>query len=428
MKYTYIISLLISVLLPVTVAAQEVKTVTDESCGCDIVYVDGIETTRSADSLYGFRREDGTVIAPTIYRYVGQFTDGYCKVFLDYGQCGLIDTAGTVVVPCLYDDLEYPSEGRVLVMKGNRMGFTDMRGRVVIPLDYEQAGSFSEGCAPVLVKIDSFFNACTFIDTLGRQLYPPKFQNVQPFECGYALVRQYDRWGIMDHDGNIVLPTVYENLTTLFDTCFFAGDDFGMAFFDRTMQPLTKPVYEWTGGISEGRVLVKRDGKYGFLDRRGREVIPCIYDRIGRFRGNRTMVCRDGKYGIIDTTGRFVLPLEYDNKSTHGEKYRYYDGLALVEKDGKLGYVDTAGQLVIPFYFDAAFQFSEGLASVRFKGMWGYIDTHGDVFMPFVFDLASPYKWGRASVVYMGESRKVDRQGRCVKNCKGIIAWRDWTE
>ena len=106
----------------------------------------------------------------------------------------------------------------------------------------------------------------------------------------------------------------------------------------------------------------------------------------------------------------------------------YYDSLALVEKDGKLGYVDLDGKLVIPFYFEEAFQFSEGLAAARFQGMWGYIDTHGDIFMPFIFYAATPYKYGRAEVIYQGAARKVNRKGKCVRNCNGIIAWRNWQE
>ena len=342
--YRRLVTVVLLLQLVPYVVAQNIKTVTDEACGCDIVFVDGIETTKS-DSLYGFRREDGTVLTPNIYRYVDQFTDGYCKVFLDMGKCGLIDSTGEQIVPCIYDDLELPSEGRVLVMKNGRMGFTDMKGEEVIPLIYPQAGSFHEGCAPVLVIIDSFYSACTFVDTMGKQLFPPIYQNLMPFNCGYALIRLYDRWGMMDHSGKIVLPTVYEVVTELFDTLFFAGDETEMAMFDKNMKPLTEQVYQWTGGISEGRILVKRDGKYGFLDRKGREVIPCTYDKIGRFRGNRAMVCRDSLYGIIDTNERFILPMEYENRTPHGEKYRYYDGRALVEKDGKLGYVDTTAPL-----------------------------------------------------------------------------------
>ena len=42
----------------------------------------------------------------------------------------------------------------------------------------------------------------------------------------------------------------------------------------------------------------------------------------------------------------------------------------------------------------------------------------------FVFDIASPFKWGRAEVYYQGKPRQVDREGRCVKNCKGIKSWK----
>ena len=86
--------------------AQEVRVDYDEECGCDIYYVNGIETTRDGDR-YGFRREDGTVIAPNIYLYVGQFTDGYCKVYLEEEHhTGLIDSTGREVVPCIYDNVD----------------------------------------------------------------------------------------------------------------------------------------------------------------------------------------------------------------------------------------------------------------------------------------------------------------------------------
>ena len=426
MKRLFII---LTLLMPLPVlTAQDVKVVTDEECGCDLIYVDGIQTTRS-DELYGFRREDGTVIAPNIYRYVGVFTDGYCKVFLDDGQCGLIDRDGREVVPCTYDDVNYPSEGRIVVIKNGYRGYTDLDGNVVIPPQFLMAGPFGEGSAPVKVLIDSTHSGFSFIDPLGNVLFPPVYENVQPFTYGLAEVMLNQRWGIMDRKGQMVLPAEYEQMTTFFDSLFFAGNLDGMALFDMNMKPLTPFVYTWTGGMQDGRIPVQhQNGKYGFLDRQGREVIPCIYDEISLFGSGRAMVGLNNRYGIVDTTGRLVLPIEYESTTPKGERYVYRDDRALVEKGGKMGYVDLDGNLVIPLYFEEAYQFSEGLASVRFNGMWGYIDTKGDIFMPFIFDIASPYRWGRAEVYYNGALRNVDRHGRCVKNCNGIIAWRDWTE
>lgn len=410
-------------LCALTLTAQQIEYVDDEECGCELVYVDGIQTTTDGE-LYGFRLADGTVIAPNIYRFVDNFHGDYCKVYRDYGQCGLIDRGGNEVVPCIYEDVSYPAEGRIKIQKNKLYGYLDMQANMVIEPQYISAGDFTEATAPVMFVVDSFFTSCTFIDTLGRQLFPAVYESLRPFNEGYALVMCYGRWGMIDHTGREVLPTRYEQITDNQDGLFFAGDQDGWALFDYSFKPLTPFVYTWTSGLHDGRIGVMRDGHYGFLDREGNEVIDCSYDETGIFRLGRTMAVRDGHYGIIDTTGDIILPLEYDNQTTHGRKYMYYDSLALVERDGRLGYVDLDGNLVIPFYFEKAFQFSQGLASTCFQGRWGYIDTHGDIYIPHVFDIASPFEWGRAEVVYNGNVSKIDITGKCVKNCKGIIAWR----
>jgi hypothetical protein len=141
------------------------------------------------------------------------------------------------------------------------------------------------------------------------------------------------------------------------------------------------------------------------------------------------MVRIDDKYGIIDTAGNIVLPVEYESTSPRGRKYVYLeDSLALVEKDGRLGYVDLDGKLVVPMYFTDAFHFTQGLAAAKHNGQWGYINKRGDIYLPFVFQMASPFRWGHAEVIYNGTASEIDLRGKCVKNCNGIIAWRDFWE
>ena len=417
LKHLLLPVLLTGLLAALPASAQEIEYGIDESCGCEIVFIDGIQTT-SENGLYGFRRADGTVIAPNRYSFVDHFNGNYCKVYLEDTLCGMIDRDGNEIVPCIYEDLEYPSDGRIKAYRKGLHGYLDLHGNVVIPLQYPQSGRFTQGLAPIAVYLDSFTVACTFIDTMGNEVFPRIFENVMPFCEGYDPVRRYDSWVMIDLSGR-------EVLTTNPDGHFFAGDSEGWALFDYSMMPLTPFVYRNVGNFSDGRVSVSRDGKYGFLDGRGREVIPCIYDYVGGFQMGRAMVSLNDRYGIIDTNGRIILPIEYEYTSMKGFKYSYYDSLALVEKNGRLGYVDLDGNLAIPFYFEEAFHFTEGLAAVRFDGQWGYIDTHGDIFVPFIFEYASPLSWGRAEVVYLGNVSNMDRRGRCVRNCKGVIAWRD---
>jgi hypothetical protein len=248
-----------------------------------------------------------------------------------------------------------------------------------------------------------------------------------PFSQGYAPVKQYERWGLIDTLGNEVLPTVYEQITFPEEGVLFAGTEEGMALYRLTgkkAERRTEAVYFAVTAPRNNRVGVSRNGKQGFLDLEGNEVIPCIYDEIGVFRMGRTLARIENRYGIIDTDGNIILPIEYDNLSTKGNKYVYYDSLALVERDGKLGYVDLDGQIVIPLRFQQAYHFSQGLAPVLFNGQWGYINTRGDIYLPFIFDIASPFHWGRAEVYFQGRQHKIDLQGRCLFNCNGIISFR----
>ena len=55
---------------------DKVVVVDDESCGCELYFVNGIQTIER-DGLFGFKLEDGTVIATTIIPYSKTIADEY---------------------------------------------------------------------------------------------------------------------------------------------------------------------------------------------------------------------------------------------------------------------------------------------------------------------------------------------------------------
>lgn len=416
MKRTFIILALLSFIPMLWAQDEKVEYVDDESCGCELVFINGIQTTQDGDR-FGFKREDGTIIVPNKYMFVDKFHDEYCKVYMDYDSCGLINRDGCQVIPCEYDEIFYPTDGMVMVMKQGLYGYFDTLGREVIPLQYRAASTFNEGLAVVAVDIDSFTVAYGYIDKKGRTFIKPQYEYAYPFYEGVAVVKNYERYGMIDRKNKEVFPIKYEILTSMFEGCLFAGDDNGLAMYNNKFKRLTEPIYTELVGKREGRILVARNGKYGYLDNNGKEIIPCQYDQAGLFSNERTYVSKDGKWGIIDINGKIILPIEYDNSGFRGEAYKYHDGLALIEKDHKYGYCDMEGRPIIWPCFENAYQFTDGLAPVKL-GLWGYIDTTGDFFIQPVFDLASPFDWGRSEVVYQGQVHKMNTQGRCVKNCK----------
>lgn len=417
MKKIALITLILALTPLLRAQDEKIEYVDDESCGCELVFIDGIQTTQDGDR-FGFKREDGSIIVPNKFMFVDKFHGEYCKVYMNYDSCGLINREGAQIIPCEYEDIYYPTDGMIMAKQNGLYGYFDTNGMQLVPFLYRAASSFNEGLAVVAVDIDSDNVFYGFIDHHGRMAIQPQYQYAYPFNEGVAVVKDYDRYGMINRQNKEVFPIKFEILTSMYQGLLFAGDNNGMAMYDKDFKQLTKPIYTELVGLSEDRVLVARDSLYGFLDRTGREVIPCQYHSAGLFHDGRTYVSKDGKWGIIDTQGNVILPIEYDNSGFRAEAYIYHDSLALIEKDGRYGYCDIDGRILIYPSFENAYQFSYGLAPVM-MGKWGYIDTKGDFFINPVFDIASPFEWGRCEVIYNGEVRKMNTQGRCVKNCKG---------
>ena len=403
-------------------AQEKVEYIDDEECGCELVFIDGIQTTQDGE-LFGFKREDGTVIVDNIYMFVDHFHGPYCKVYHNYDSCGIINRDGEEIIPSIYNDVSYPTDGMIMVVKDGRYGYFDTLGNQRIPFNYLAGSSFNEGLAVVAVNIDSNFIQYGFIDQNGTFVIEPQYDYAYPFYEGFSVVKKYDRYGMIDRNNKEVFPIKFEILTSMFQGRVFAGDNDGLAMYDNHFRQLTEPVYTYLVGRTENRILVMRDSKYGYLDENGREVIPCIYDQAGLFKEDRSYVSLNGKWGIIDSKGKAILPIEYDNSGYRAEAYIYHDGLALIEKNQRYGYCDMEGRPVIWPCFENAYQFADSLAPVQL-GKWGYINTHGDFFISPIFDMASPFEYGRSEVVYFGEIHKMNTEGRCVKNCKN--APRSW--
>ena len=395
----------------------KVVIVDDESCGCELVFIDGIQTTEH-NGLFGFKREDGTVIVEPTYKFVDKFHGNYCKVYHDYTHCGLIDRNGRIIVPVEYDDVAYPTDGMIRVGRDGKYGFFDTTGHLTIDLQYRTASGFNEGLAVAIIDFDSTTFGYGFIDKTNKLVIPATYEYAFAFEEGYAIVKEYERYGMIDHEGNIVLPTKYQELTPMNNGRFFAVDDLSgkAALFDNRFKRLTDFKYDKVIAYTEGYFIVQVGDKQTFLDMKGKEAFKW-YDLVGGFSEGYSMVQQNGKFGIINTKERTILPIEYDNSGTRQMEYTFCEGLALVEKNGKYGFINKRGNFVIPLIYNSAFHCTEGLIPVKKGSKWGYIDKEGNVVCDFVFDIASYFTWGRAEVIYNGDVFKINSEGKCVKAC-----------
>lgn len=135
--------------------------------------------------------------------------------------------------------------------------------------------------------------------------------------------------GLLDKEGNIVLPTEYDSIKYKTD-------------------------YRDTSTIVE---IVEKDGLYGLFQEKKGLVLPTKYDMIeplkfapfvsfqsyDHYKPLRMYIIKEkNQYGLFHLDKGWVLPAMYDSIES-----------TIVSKDGKCGIFDNEGKIIIPLIYDA---------------------------------------------------------------------------
>ena len=298
------------------------------------------------------------------------------------GRCGFIDRKGKVVIEPKFDEVGEFSDGLAFFRMGDGLaaikGIINQEGKVVIrPNDkYIVTEGFSEGLAPVIGKKGSM--QMGYINRKGEFAIKPQFERAGAFSGGLAPVRKNGKWGYINTSGKMVIHAQFEKGADTFCNGVARVRLQGRekAYIDRTGRIITKGEFTVMGDFASGVALIRRDGKYQFIDKTGKTVISPDYEDVGTFLGGLARVKASGKYGYIDMKGKLVIEPKYQNAGS------FSDGLAVVQTNGKWGYIDKTGEFAIQPKFDEADDFQNGLASVRLdledKYTVGYVDKTGE--------------------------------------------------
>lgn len=289
----------------------------------------------------------------------------------------------------------YFSEGLIATSDENdkKWGYRDKTGKVIIPYQYDSAGDFGSGLAPVVIDGET-----GFIDKTGKIVIPPKFApfsrmvNYIGFHDGLCAVGIYKKdkngeetiqYGYIDTKGEWVIKPQYSRAWQFSDGIASVETANGPATIDKTGK-----ITNSSG--SEDLVLYhdEKSGKYGYKNiKTGKVVIPPKYEdgQANEFSDGLAAVSIDGiKYGYIDTTGKWVIAPQFAKDYASA----FSEGLAAASIDGeKSGYIDKTGKWVIEPQFDSADGMSEGIAQIGIKVqkegedesvmLYGYIDKIG---------------------------------------------------
>lgn len=291
------------------------------------------------NAKWGFCTNKKVVVITPAYNFVKPYNHGLAFVKKDKFW-GAINTAGKVVIPIAYANLEFGFNAHVV------------------------ADSINEGYYG-----DKANNRIALFDSTGKRIYKARFQSLPKplgeyydFEKSFSYLEK-GKWGIMDKSYKITVPAKY-------DAEFWFG---------------------------KGLAAVKIAGKTGYIDSKGNLVIPARYDNANQFDNWGHAVVKTGtKEGVIDTKGNTVVPIKYT--SVHSEQ----NGFFTVEENEKIGLLNRTGKQVLPCtYSYPVFSFDKQSMPVYRQdemGKYGFMDTTGKMIIEPQYDGAMSFFRGMGMV------------------------------
>ena len=299
--------------------------------------------SKTKSRKWGFVDEDFKVVVPLIYDHAIMFVDGLAAVALGSGEdqlWGFINTKGEVIIPIEHDHVNPYGpwhDGYVYVRKEQRNGIYDTSGNLIIPTEYGGGVNIiTLNCGRKLISAVHF-------DGFGPN--------------GEYLIRS----GVLDMDGNVIVPFIYRS-------CVINAD---------------------------GTITVYLDGKFGVLDAYGKFSIPAVYDLLYPFSEGFAAVRNDGKWGFINTSNALVIPMQFDFVSdfdncgfkdgfvTVGNKVLLENGMTV----WRYGIINTKGEFVLPIEYDEIYDETPELKTYRLQGILTRYNRKGQVIN---FDLDYP--------------------------------------
>jgi len=329
----------------------------------------------------GYLDRDGKMVIKPQFDQAGEFHQGLADVTAGE-KYGFIDLQGKLVIPRHnYSDSGDRFHGGFLrVAKDQKYGFLDRKGRIICPPQFGQASDFSEGLAAVASG-----NKWGYLDGTGKLAIPLHYDAARSFSQGLAAVAVGQKYGYVDPTGKLTIPPQFSDAGEFSDGVALVHlPDGAKGLVDKQGKIVTLNFsFDKLEPFADGMAVVEVDGKYGYVDKQGTLIVKPQYDRAYPFDQGVAIVGRVDKlgliadeYGLIDRTGKFIIPLEYGYISDFHE-----DRARLFNKEGRYGIIDRTGRLITPMIFMSHegedFDFHGGLAFVEWEEGNGYIDREG---------------------------------------------------
>jgi|GEM_PF-726503 len=320
--------------------------------------------------LYGFCDDAGNELIKPQYDFVDDFSEGYCAASIA-GKLGYLNRAGQIVIAFVYDEAEKFNSGVAVVKKENNYHVINKKNEILFTSTNE-IGDFADSVA--VIKVNEKYG---YINTLGKVVIEPVYDNAYDFKFGYAIVEKDGKSLVINKQTAITKGDDWIDRFT--STIFKIQYDDEKIMLSNLRDVIIVNNLEYLDVLNNELAFFYKNDKMGYIDSLGTIAIEPIFDVVdenkiaNRFTDNYAIVTLKGKNILINKAGKNVLTQNYQSIRKPS------DGLIAVKKKNKWGYIDLNNDVKIKLQYQEATDFIDGLAIVKLKNKNLLIDKKGNV-------------------------------------------------
>ena len=206
-----------------------------------------------------------------------EFSEGLAAVQNNQKKWGFINKKGTLIIPFIYDEIDYKFErDSILVEKNGKKIILNRKGE-----ERDTNYSFKK-------RKENF----SFLGSLGKL-------------------------GVISKQGDTILKPIYQSIEYFWylreSKTFWYQKNNKYGIVDKKGDYLTKPIFDKIFRVSKKLFAIKVNDKWGFADNNGRLLINPKYHQVNKFLNGYCTVRLDNKWGAIDEKGEWIIPPKFEH-------------------------------------------------------------------------------------------------------------------
>ncbi|RMG82374.1 MAG: WG repeat-containing protein, partial [Bacteroidetes bacterium] len=257
-----------------------------------------------------------------------------------------VSRAGEILINNRYEDIQLLFDNFQMmsaffkVRRHGKWGVHRRKGNQVLPPLFENIEYLSEGQGYFRVQKEANGKYWGLYNLKAGEVLPEEFTKIEVLNDDFILAFESEErgvWGVWDQNGSVVLPPVFFSFRRLNrHLVALKNEENRWQLYLFASKKLLPPndAYQDFAPLDANYITCQKHRKWGILDSLGTEILAPKYRKIVP-AGGRFYRVLDQKWGLYALGEGLILPCEYDEISN------FNNGLAVVVRSKKKGVINT---------------------------------------------------------------------------------------